>query len=231
MKKTLLVVFAFASVSLCAAQGITVLRIQGDVRVRHGVMEQWTGVAVGDVLKPDDSMRTGLGGSAVVVAPQSSGLKRIVLPQDVIVDIADIRDLTAEELMLKLTMERVRGSSYKTNEDPLVPNASVVHGANRSSGAVPEMPEHGGVPEWNGARVLFDNGFYSTCALRGMELLRLFPSSQNSFDDRFLVAQAMERAKLRGEALNEYTTILGMANLSTGQQSTVRSRMSTLQNH
>lgn len=229
MKTTLLCTLFALTVSVCNAQHVTVQKIQGEVRVRHGVMEQWAGVAVGDVLKPDDSMKTGPGGSAVVVALQPGGQKRITLPPDVIVDISDIRDLTSEELMLKLAMERVRGSSYKATEDPLVPNASVVHGANKADQSASPVNDRAGIPEWNGARVLFDNGFFSTCALRGMELLRRFPSTRNTFDCQFLVAQSMERANLRGEAANEYATILGMPSITSGQQSLVKTRLNALQ--
>ncbi|RPH36909.1 hypothetical protein EHM92_03730, partial [bacterium] len=122
---------------IAQAQDIVVQRLQGEVAVRHGVTEVWTHVAVGDVLRPDDTMKTGKKGTAVLSAPfKSSGaVKRITLPPEVIVDVSDVRELSQEELMLKLTMERVRASSYQWKSDDLhIPNAAVVHGTDRSAG-------------------------------------------------------------------------------------------------
>ena len=221
---------AFAGIA--AAQGISVQKIQGDVQVRHGVTEQWSATAAGDVLKPDDSMRTGRNGLAVILAMKSGVEKRITLPSEVIVDMADVRDLTPEELMLKLTMERVRSSPYKSPEELSAPNAGVVHGANETPGpALPENDPAAGTMQWNGARVLFENGFYPTCALKGMELYRLYPETARKYTNRILVAQSLERANLRGEALSEYNTILGLDGLTQAEQSTVRQEINKLRTH
>lgn len=228
MRCSVMCVLVLAAAS-ALAQGISVQKLSGDVRVRHGVTEQWASVAVGDVLKPEDTMMTGIKGTAVVLAPESRGTKRITLPPDVIVDIADIRDLTAEELMLKLAMEKVRGSSYRSSEDPTIPNAAVVHGANREATVPLTVNDAAALPLWNGARVLFENGFYSTCALKGMELLRLYPPFSEKFDCRFLVAQSLEKTNLRGEALNEYSAILQMPGLTKTQEASVQQHITLLQ--
>jgi len=223
---TILAFAALASGVACA-QSVSVQKIQGDVSVRHGVTEQWTTVAAGDVLRPDDTMRTGVRGSAVLMAPtKGEGRKRITLPSEVIVDVPDIRDLTPEELMLKLTMEKVRGSSYQSKDDVQAPNASVVHGTDKAaSTSLKENDPAAGIQEWNGARVLFDNGFYSTCALKGMELFRLYPETVKDFDRRIMVAHSLELAHLRGEALSEYLSIQGMGDLSTSQRATLAQRI------
>jgi hypothetical protein len=111
--------------------------MQGDVSVRQGVTEVWTRAAVGDVLRPDDTMKTGPKGSAVLIVSMGNGtFKRITLPPEVIVDMSDIRELSQDELMLKLTMEKVRSSPYEwKNEDLQVPNAAVIHGTDKSAGS------------------------------------------------------------------------------------------------
>ena len=212
------------------AQGIPVQKIQGDVQVRHGVTEEWSTIAAGDVLKPDDSIRTGKNGQAVIVAIKDGGQKHIALPSEVIVDIADIRDLTAEELMLKLTMERVRSSPYKSRDDLTAPNAGVVHGANEASGStLPLNDPSAGAMQWKGAKVLYNNGFYSTCALKGMELYRLYPESAKDYNCRLVVAQSLERANLHGEALSEFGAILSLDGLTQAQQASVKHEMNTLE--
>ena len=229
--KTLVCAFAFmAMTTLSYAQEITVQKVQGDVRVRHGVTEQWTAIAAGDVLKPDDSMLTGPNGRAVILAMKKGVEKRVTLPPDVIVDIADVRDLSPEELMLKLAMERVRSSPSTSPRDLTAPNAGIVHGANERSGrALPGNDPAVGSMQWNGARVLYDNGFYSTCALKGMELYRLYPETAKSFENRILVAQSLEHESLRGDALNEYSIILSLDGLTPDQKATVKQQMQRLQ--
>jgi hypothetical protein len=226
------VLVLLSSVSLSKAQDIVVQRLQGEVAVRHGVTEVWTNVAVGDVLRPDDTMKTGKKGTAVLTAPVGStgSVKRITLPPEVIVDLSDVRELTQEELMLKLTMERVRASSYQWKSDELhIPNAAVVHGEDRSGGApLADNDPQSGMLQWNGARVLFDNGFYSTCALKAMELFRLYPSVGAKLENHLMAAEALEKASLRGEALSEYTAMLQMEGVSAAQQATVKERIAAL---
>ncbi len=208
--------------------GIVVQKLAGDVTVRHGVTEAWTKVAVGDVLKPDDSMRIGKKGSAQLLVHVNRGgtatAKHMSMPSEVIVDMSDIRDLSQEELMLKLTMEKVRASSYEwKNEELHIPNASVVHGQNQSASAPPrENDSQTGALQLNGARVLYANGFYSTCALKTMELFRLYPALGSVFGNRLLMADALADANLRSEALAEYNGLSRMEGL-TVQQSTVLS--------
>ena len=232
--KTTLMVAALLFTARAWAGEIVVQAIQGDVSVRHGVTEVWTKVAVGDVLRPDDTMKTGKRGSAAIVVPSpqtgTAAVRKVVLPAEVIVDMSDVRDLTQEELMLKLTMEKVRASSYQWKSDELqVPNADVVHGADRSSTqALSASDPATGVLELNGARVLYDNGFFATCALKGMEIFRLYPPLGNEFRNRMLVAEALEKAHLRGEAMNEYGAIARLEGITPEQQALVRDRIAVL---
>jgi hypothetical protein len=209
-----------------------VQKSEGDVKVRQGVTEVWNKVVAGDVLRPHDTMRTGPNGSAVLLVSMDTdgATKRIALPAQVIVDMSDIRNLTQEELMLKITMEKVRASSYEWKNDGLnLPNAAVVHGEDRAPGApAAENDRQVGQLLLNGARVLFDNGFYATTVLRSMEVFRMYPALSGMFDHRFLLAQAMERANLRGEAMAEYSSLSRMEGLTPAQQQVVQGRMDVL---
>ena len=219
--------------SFALAGEITVQRVQGEVSVRQGVTEVWTQVSVGDVLRPDDTMKTGRKGGAVLLArgdDPGAAPRKIMLPSEVIVDMSDLRVLSQEELMLKLTMEKVRASSYQWKNNELhIPNAAVVHGAERSAWkSVTENELQTGLLQFNGTRVLFDHGFYSTCVLKAMEIFRLYPPLGTMVRNRFLVAEALEKADLKGEALAEYGSIAKMEDLTPEQQGTVRERMSRL---
>ncbi len=231
MKTALVIAVLFLAVR-AAAGDIVIQKMQGEVSVRHGVTETWTKVAPGDVLRPDDTMKTGKKGSAlIVVSPAAAGaVKTVLLPGDVIVDMSDIRDLSQEELMLKLTMEKVRASSYQWKSDDLrIPSAAVVHGADKSTGAnLSESDPATGVLELNGAHVLFENGFFATCALIGMEVFRLYPPLGKEFRNRMMVAEALDKAKLRGEAVNEYGAISTLEGITPVQQALVHTRIEAL---
>jgi hypothetical protein len=226
--KMLIGILLCAFASITSAQGIVVKKLQGDVSVRHGVTEAWTHVSVGDVLKPDDTMKIGAKGQASLLA---AGGKRLALPPEVIVDMSDVRDLTPEELMLKLTMEKVRSSSYQWKSDEMhIPNTPVVHGPDRTpSDPLRENTPEVGRLEWNGTKVLFDNGYFSTSALKAMDILRRFPQLRENFDHRLLVAEALEKASLRREAMNEYVSISNSSSLTDAQQALIKFRIEELQ--
>jgi len=216
-------------------QTIIVQKISGSVSIRHGVAEQWIVARTGELLRPHDTMKTGKDASAVVMVRSGNDAtsvkrKTLSLPGDVMIDMSDIRDLSQEELMLKLTMERVRSSSYQWRNDELnIPSTTVIHGADGSlSQALNENDAESGVLELNGSKVLYENGFYSTCALKTMEVLRRYPALGSVFENRLLVAQALEKANLSGEALNEYVALSGVQTLDARQQETVRARISSL---
>jgi hypothetical protein len=224
----MLVIVLVAAVGVRAE--ITVDAARGDVRARHGVTESWTEVAAGDVLKPNDSIRTGPGAQAVIRVEGEDASRTIRLPGDVIVELSDIRQLTQEELMLKLTMEKVRmaPSDWKTGELG-VPGAAVVHGSDRSSEETPlENDLATGKLQLNGVRVLFDNSLYSTCILRGMEVFRQYPALGASVRDRMMVAEALSRTGLKGEALAEYGTLAEMEGLSEAERAEIAARMNSL---
>jgi hypothetical protein len=219
----LLMLWALSSIH---AEEITLQKATGDVYVRHGVTEVWTEVAPGDVLKPDDTMKTGEKGSAVLLV---DGKKRIHLPGKVIVDVSDIRTLSQEELMLKLTMEKVRSSSYRWKSDEMnIPNAAVMHGFPPTKSALTENNPEVGSFEWNGTKVLYDNGYYSTSALKAMDILRRYPPLAEQFENRLLIADALERAHLQREALNEYVSISQSDQLTDEHRQIIRSRIEKL---
>jgi hypothetical protein len=229
--KTLSLAVMVGVASAALAGNVSIQKTQGDVHVRHGVTEEWLAVAPGDALRPDDSMWTGKHGSAVLLlreeTPGGPTVKRITLPSEVIIDIADIRTLTQEELMLKLTMEKVRASSYRWKEDELqIPDAAVIHGEDKAdAGSAGENDVSTGLMQLKGTRVLFENGFFSTCALKAMEVFRLYPSLKDDFASRLMVADALAKAELKGEALAEYGTFLQSGNITVEQRSLLEARM------
>ena len=213
--------------SAAAAQEFVAEKVQGEVMVRHGVQEEWKPVATMERLKPHDSMKTGKGGSAVLLVPGTGDPVRMTIPPEVILDLSDVRTLSREELILKLTMERVRAAPYEWKDQDLdIPNATVVHGSDRNGDRVgDEEAVETGRMQMNGARVLFRNGFFPTCALRGLSLFARFPSLSGSFNDRLLVAESLQRSDLPGEALTEYNALAALPDLTPDEKALVQDRI------
>ena len=225
--RNLLLATVLFFVPLALGQDVVLQKTRGEVAIRHGVAESWNTVAAGDVLKPDDTMRTGKKGSAILVV---NATKRIVLPGEVIVDISDIRDLSQEELILKLTMEKVRASSYQWKNDEMnIPNAAIVHGYPPAPpSTLTENELEIGTCEWNGAKVLYNNGYFSTSALKAMDVLRRYPKIGDTFENRLLVADALGKANLRGEAISEYVVLTQSGKLTDAQRDIIKARIAQL---
>src|SRR5437867_4469881 len=191
--------------TLVRAGEIKILRAHGDVSVRHNVQEEWVKAAAADVLKPDDSMRSGKGSGATILAENG---KRIEVPELVVVDVADLRQLSREELLLKLATDRILNAPpQKEGSSPILKTTTEV-GANMDEAVAPRSANSGlGRLQLNGTRLLYHNGYYATCALKTKDLLRLFPDLTADMDARIMIADALEKMQLKGEAQGEYLAI------------------------
>ncbi len=207
--------------------GETVIRkITGVVHVRQGVAEQWNTTVAGEPIALNATLKVGSGSSAVLDVEG----KTIKVPAETIVDISDMRILSKEELMLKLAMENVRSSSYEWKSNEMnVTRTTVTHGADKSTRrTLTENNTQEGRLELNGTKVLFENAYYSTCALKTKDILRRYPRLAEEFDYRCQLARALESAGLPREALNEYKSISTMENLTAGQKEGLSQKVASL---
>ena len=206
------------------AADFSVKAVRGSVEVRRGVMEEWRKVKVGDLLKPEDSMRTGPGASATIEMDK----RKLVVPELTILDISDVRQLTQEDFLLKLAMENILAVPPREKDELAIPSATVLHGENKSKtditvstdGKVGEMQLHG-------ARVLYDNSYYATSILKSKETLRTHPEVRSNYDARLTVAMAFERMKLTKEAITEYS-LLSQEKLPAAQAKKVQGALDKL---
>ena len=198
----LLVVIAAPSVRA----DIKVVAVKGRVYVRHNVQEQWVLVSRGDVLKPEDSMKSGRKSSSTLLV---DGKTAVVLPELAIIDLSDLRTLSKEDLLLKLAMERIRRVPDKGSPGDLsIPRTTTIHGSDMAEHpAAPDADPEIGFMQMKGAEVLFGTGFYETGVLKAKGLFRIHPELAKRIDDRLMVAKALETLKLKGEALEEYVDI------------------------
>ena len=104
------------------AGDFVVKAVKGSVEVRKGVMEEWKKVKVGDLLKPEDSMRTGPGSSATIEADK----RKLTIPEMTILDVSDVRQLSQEDFLLKLAMQNILAVPPRERDELSIPSATVV---------------------------------------------------------------------------------------------------------
>ena len=217
-------VASILSLHFCAGQ-VKVLQVKGDVYVRHDVRQEWQPLHAGDILKPNDSMKSGKRARAIILV---DGKRRIAFPENVIIDLSDLRSLTREELLLKLAMERFRTVPVQEqNDEPGIPQSTILHGSEKGPANTLQSSNEPGILQLNGTRVLYRIGYYATCALKAKEVFRLYPELSKRSEFRLMVAYALEKENLNGEALTEYASLLN-DDLSSRDKEIVQVRMARL---
>lgn len=213
------------AITVTSVAQIKLLAMKGDVTVRHGASESWQQVAVGDVLKPDDSMKLGKKSSATIMVEKG---KIITAPEQVIVDVSDLRNLTQEEFLLKLAMEQVRSVQLPEKDDKInIPRTTTVHGSQKDLVTLASKNPEVGVYQLNGTKILFDNGYNATGVLKTKQVYRLYPALSKQIENRVLVATAFERLNLFRDALGEYRALLKEP-LTTQQRGEIEQKIEQL---
>ncbi len=225
---TIFVIVLVAALTL-QAEEFVVKGLKGKAKVRHGVLETWTSVSVGDTLKPEDTILTDRGSTLVIVKPEGA---RFSIPESTMLDIADLRNLTQDELLLRLAMENIQSvPSQKRSNDLTVPNTTIIHGNDLSKDAEAlKLPRtEVGSLQMNGVEVLYNNSLYASGILKSKALMRLFPEARDEFAFRLQLAKAFEQVNLYDEALTEYVS-LSQQQLSKDQKSKLDNTIQKLKN-
>ncbi len=226
MKKIIYYLLIFTLTSLSYGADIKIVAVKGTVLARPNIQEEWKTVSVGDVLKPEDSIELKRKSSVTILL---GGIKKITIPEFVIIDLSDLRMLTQEELLLKLAMEKVRSVPIRDDDGKLlIPTTTTVHGTNKENTLTPRsIVSDNGLKQLNGAKVLYENRFYATCVLKVKEVFRLNPELAVNVETRLMVANALEKMNLKTEALSEYIE-LSFEKISKTQRSFIELRIEQL---
>lgn len=206
------------------ANDFTVKTVRGTVEVRRGVNEEWKKLKAGDILKPEDTMRTGKSAAATI----ESVNKTLSVPELTMIDISDVRNLTQEEFLLKLAMENILAVPEREENETILPSTTVLRGSNKEKEFGGDVrPLEVGTMQLQGARVLFDNAFFGTSILKTKETFRTYPELKSNYDARILTAQAFEKMRLTNEAVAEYA-LLAKEHLTPAQQKVVQGSIGRL---
>lgn len=200
-----IVLLMLVIVPMMLANTITIRSVNGTVEVRKGVSEEWKSVVVGDILKPEDTIRSGERSSAVLTI----GATRVSIPEMTMVDMIDFRQMSREDFLLRLAMEDILSVPNRDEDKIVIPAATVLHGSRngattaepRNSLRIPTMLVHG-------ANVLFNHGYYATSVLRLKSTIALYPELKSNNDALIMLATGFEKMNLEAEAKGIYLRML-----------------------
>lgn len=193
------------ALSVLSANTLTVRLINGTAEVRHGVSEEWKSVAVGDVLRPEDTIRTGERSSLVLMV----GTSRVTISEMTMVDMVDFRQMSREDFMLRLAMEDILAVPGRSDDKITLPSATVLHGSqNRNSNSIQTKFSPASTMLLRGAKLLFDYGYVATSVLRLKSSMALYPEMKSSIDALTTLAIGYEKMNLENEAKGVYLSML-----------------------
>lgn len=206
MKKILPILLIYLAGSLSVSAQFKIVFIKGEIKVRYGMNEQWQDLKSDAILKLEDAISVGKKSSVVI---QVSEDKKILIPEQSIIELSDLRRLTKEDLLLKLAMDKILTVPPQQRKYDLMPApAAVIHGENKNVVNLGDKKTfESAMKILKGARVLYEHNFYGTCALRIKEVFRLYPDVQNEYEYKLIAARSLEKSELYDEALNEYVSI------------------------
>jgi hypothetical protein len=225
MKKLIAFLIVLTCCYTLTAGEITVKRVKGTVEVRHGVSEAWVRLNAGVSLGPECTVKTEKHSSLTIQVED----RKVVVRERTMMDLADLREMSQEELLLKLAEADVRVAPSRDElDDTPIPNTTVVHGRNM---AVPEITASNQNDiremEVRGTKLLYNYGFYPTCILKAKQTMLYYPELKSRFEFRSMIGHALEKMGLKGEALSEYVSITN-EKLSPSQRKTVEGNIRRL---
>jgi hypothetical protein len=228
MKKLIVILIALTCSQSLAGTGITVKRVKGAAEVRRGVSEEWVRVKAGIALGPENTIKTARNASLTILAEG----RKLNVPELTVLDVGDLREMSQEELLLKLAMADVRVAPPRDESgETVIPNTTIVHGKNM---AVPQITASNQKDfrdmQVRGTKLLYDYGFYPTCILKAKQTMLYYPELKSRFEFRCMIANALEKMKLKGEAIGEYLSLTSIK-LSPSEREKVEDNIRRLEQH
>lgn len=188
---------------------VEILNMEGDVKIRRGLDEQWQQAQQGMLLEEIDTILTGDDGSAVLRLKNGSMFK---LSQNSTVDINDLREITEKELFLFLMSDKIKKIEMDSQKTPLrIGNVSVVHGEDK---AMPESKTEGSrntqmfVQEKNGAKAMFEQNYYSNTIVKLHKILSKYAPVDDGGEIYFYLGKSFEAIHKNGQACDAYQTVI-----------------------
>jgi hypothetical protein len=164
------VIILIMSISVLVHTGLSkevkIVKMSGEVKIRHGVDELWQPASLGIFLKDIDSILTGEKGEVILQVEEG---RQFNLGPNSMLDIADLREISEQELFLYLMKSKLGKVEKRNGKTPLrIGNVSVVHGTYQDT-AKQELLQPSKESEEqlkNGIRALYTQQYYPNTILK-----------------------------------------------------------------
>ena len=205
-----------------SAQTFLVEKVTGKVNVQRGMEEKWSIVKKGDKLLDSDLLSTG-NNSLVRLSGNGNSL---LLKSNSALNLASIRKMSINDLLLALTREEIKDIPKQKNNSEI--KTTAVYGTeNNGKKDNPVIPSDLGKRKINGAIQLAESGFKESSILVAMETFRKYPETQLISSNRIYFADLLEKLSLYEEAYKEYEKI-NLMNLTPKEKQQVKDKLEEL---
>ena len=184
---------------------ITVESIKGKAFVRHGVSESWIELKNGDRLKKEDTIVSSENSKVLLNLEDQ---KIFVLNQEVYLDIADIRNVPENIILMMMTREELNRIPRSKNKSIAKGNVSVIHGR-MLPGFSNEAENEETLLKYkiNGISALIENGFESSAVIKYGELEEKISENIDFIPLSLKIAEILTVKKFFGNAKRIYKNI------------------------
>ena len=201
-----------------AGTEVQIVKINGDVKVRYGLDEQWRKAAVGEILKDIDTIFNGENAHSVLKLDDGT---LFTLGSNSVLDVADLRKILEKEMFLFLMSQKVNSIENSNNKTELrVGNVSVIHGMNAretNHEQIIEEQKLWSLKEIHGAIALYENNYFSNCIVKMHTILSRYDSLANQELIFLYLGQAFEALNKKGQAIDAYQKLLQILTLAKDQ--------------
>lgn len=196
------IILFLAGLGTTPAAPVHILQIGGQVQIRRGMDESWSLANAGASLEDMDSIMTGPE-SGVTLQLADGTLFR--LGSLAMIDIADLRRLSQQEMFLYIMSQKVDKLPAPPAGTRLeIGSVSVVHGENKAAGAPANASSDFADKEFNGARALQQQRFYTNAIVKYHKLRKSYEHVSVCGLLQYELGYCFEQIQQPGQALDYY---------------------------
>jgi len=217
MKKYLLVLLF--SVSVIHSQTFQVEKLNGNVKMLSSKSNAWQQVKSKMILNENDVVSTDKSSSVFIKGNDLS----FTLKESSAITVAQIKNMTLDELVLALALENVMNSPRKKGNEKS--DNTGVYGDKISKETLSTLNSNDfGMKRLNGAKQLAENGMKESAIVASKEVYRKYPDTKKDASTRIYFADLLFGSGLYEESYDEYTEIKSLQ-LSSTQNSYIKNKI------
>jgi hypothetical protein len=200
----ILITSIFVLVQTSLSMEVKIVKMSGEAKIRHGVDELWQPASLGIFLKDIDSILTGEKGEVILQVEEG---RQFHLGPNSLLDIADLREISEQELFLYLMKSKLGKVEKRNGKTPLrIGNVSVVHGTYQDTAQQelllpsPESEEQ----LKNGIRALFTQHYYPNTILKINKTIQDQNIPDQCGELHYYLGSSFEKLDKPGQAIDAF---------------------------